>query len=89
MVRIIKKTVSNERSYLLITPSKVSSGQISGWIQVETSSLETKDPGLRVLLIDLTFQVSLMFSFIFFGDFCKVTLTHSNNGKVRVMRFLN
>ena len=47
-------------TYLLITPSRVSSGLISGWIQTDTSSLVTIDPGQGVLPIGLTFQESLI-----------------------------
>ena len=35
---LYKKVVNNMERYLLITPSRVSSGLISGWIQTDTSS---------------------------------------------------
>ena len=52
-------------TYHLIAHSRVSSGPISGWIQMDMSSLVTKDPGLGVLPIGLTFQESLILSLTF------------------------
>ena len=68
-------------TYLLITPSGVSSGPISGWIQTDTSSLVIKDPGRGVLQIGLTFQESPILYLTFLETSVKSPLDTQRMGK--------